>query len=89
MGTGGARHPDAGRDIKQYLADGSLVPVLPDHETPNADIFAVYSPRHQMSNRIRAFVDFIALDLKREVGERIAGIGPRTDSAGHGIFAQE
>ncbi|MFL9963615.1 LysR substrate-binding domain-containing protein [Paraburkholderia sediminicola] len=56
-------------DIKQYLADGSLVRVLPDHETPNADIFAVYSQRHQMSNRIRAFVDFIALDLKREVGE--------------------
>jgi DNA-binding transcriptional LysR family regulator len=57
-------------DIKQYLADGSLVRVLPDHETPNADIFAVYSQRHQMSNRIRAFVDFIALDLKREVGEQ-------------------
>jgi DNA-binding transcriptional LysR family regulator len=56
-------------DIKQYLADGSLVRVLPDHETPNADIFAVYSQRHQMSNRIRAFVDFIALDLKHEVGE--------------------
>jgi DNA-binding transcriptional LysR family regulator len=51
-------------DIKQYLADGSLVVVLPDHETPNADIFAVYSQRHQMSNRIRAFVDFIAHDLQ-------------------------
>ncbi|KAA0998921.1 LysR family transcriptional regulator [Paraburkholderia panacisoli] len=56
-------------DIKQYLADGSLVRVLPDHETPNADIFAVYSQRHQMSNRIRAFVDFIAHDLRTEVGE--------------------
>ncbi len=56
-------------DIKQYLADGSLVHVLPDHDTPNADIFAVYSQRHQMSNRIRAFVDFIALELKGEAGE--------------------
>jgi DNA-binding transcriptional LysR family regulator len=53
-------------DIKQYLADGSLVLVLPDHNTPNADIFAVYSQRHQMSNRIRAFVEFIAQDLRSE-----------------------
>jgi LysR family transcriptional regulator, transcriptional activator for dmlA len=56
-------------DIRQYLADGSLVVVLPDHATPNADIFAVYSQRHQMSNRIRAFVDFIAHDLRNEAGE--------------------
>ncbi|HEX7932508.1 MAG TPA: LysR family transcriptional regulator [Paraburkholderia sp.] len=56
-------------DIEQYLADGSLVRVLPDHDTPNADIFAVYSQRHQMSNRIRAFVDFIAQDLGSEAGE--------------------
>ncbi|WP_429302553.1 LysR substrate-binding domain-containing protein [Paraburkholderia sp. GAS199] len=51
-------------DIRQYLDEGALVPVLPEHETPNADIFAVYSQRHQMSTRIRAFVDFIALDLQ-------------------------
>ena len=50
-------------DIKQYLDDGALIRVLPDYDTPNADIFAVYSQRHQMSNRIRAFVEFIALDL--------------------------
>jgi len=56
-------------DLKQYLVDGSLVQVLPDHDTPNADIFAVYSQRHQMSSRIRAFVDFIAEDLGGEGGE--------------------
>jgi DNA-binding transcriptional LysR family regulator len=50
-------------DIKQYLADGSLIQILPDYETLNADIFAVYSQRHQLSNRIRAFVEFIALEL--------------------------
>jgi LysR family transcriptional activator of dmlA len=55
-------------DIRQYLAEGSLVQLLPDHDTPNADIFAVYSPRHQMSNRIRAFVEFIARELGGEVG---------------------
>ncbi|GGD76460.1 LysR substrate-binding domain-containing protein [Caballeronia grimmiae] len=52
-------------DLEDYLADGRLVAVLPEHETPNADIYAVYSKRHQMSARIRAFVDFIALDLKQ------------------------
>jgi LysR family transcriptional activator of dmlA len=50
-------------DIKQYLDRGELIRVLPGYDTPNADIFAVYSQRHQMSNRIRAFVEFIALDL--------------------------
>jgi LysR family transcriptional regulator, transcriptional activator for dmlA len=53
-------------DIEDYLADGRLVAVLPEHETPNADIYAVYSQRHQMSARIRAFVEFIA----GELGER-------------------
>ncbi|OLL32000.1 LysR family transcriptional regulator [Burkholderia sp. SRS-W-2-2016] len=55
-------------DIRQYLADGSLVQLLADHDTPNADIFAVYSPRHQMSNRIRTFVEFIARDLSSDAG---------------------
>jgi len=50
-------------DIKHHLANGSLVQVLPDYETPNADIFAVYSQRHQMSARIRTFVDCIASDF--------------------------
>jgi LysR family transcriptional activator of dmlA len=50
-------------DIQHYLQEGRLVQVLPHCETPNADIFAVYSQRHQMSNRIRAFVEFIATEL--------------------------
>lgn len=56
-------------DFKPYLADGSLVLVLPDHETPNANVFAVYSQRHPMSDRIRAFVDFIVLDLGSGAGK--------------------
>ncbi|AUT74659.1 LysR substrate-binding domain-containing protein [Paraburkholderia hospita] len=51
-------------DINEYLADGRLVQVLPGYETPGADIFAVYSQRHQMSARIRTFVDFIAGELR-------------------------
>jgi len=51
-------------DVNEYLADGRLVQVLPGYETPGADIFAVYSQRHQMSARIRTFVDFIAGELR-------------------------
>ncbi|TAL56774.1 LysR family transcriptional regulator [Pandoraea sp.] len=56
-------------DIHEYLADGRLVVVLPDYETPAADIYAVYAQRHQLSTRIRAFVDFLAGELgkSREV----------------------
>ena len=50
-------------DINEYLADGRLVVVLPEYETPGADIYAVYAQRHQLSTRIRAFVDFLALEL--------------------------
>jgi len=50
-------------DLHDYLADGRLVAVLPDHETPGADIYAVYAQRHQRSARIRAFVDFLAAEL--------------------------
>lgn len=52
-------------DIKDYLADGRLVTVLPDYATPAADIYAVYAQRHQFSTRIRAFVDFLADALNR------------------------
>ncbi|RDU97667.1 LysR family transcriptional regulator [Trinickia dinghuensis] len=50
-------------DIKEYLADGRLVAILPGYDTPGADIYAVYAQRHQLSTRIRAFVDFLALRL--------------------------
>ncbi len=46
-------------DIQRYLASGRLVPVLPNYATPEADIFAVYHPRHQMVSRVRSFVDFL------------------------------
>ena len=52
-------------DIEEYLADGRLVVVLDEYATPSADIYAVYAQRHQMSARIRAFVDFLALELDK------------------------
>jgi DNA-binding transcriptional LysR family regulator len=47
-------------DIERYLQSGRLVQVLPQYYTPDADIYAVYPQRHQLSTRVRAFVDFIS-----------------------------
>jgi DNA-binding transcriptional LysR family regulator len=47
-------------DIARYLKSGRLVQVLPQWETPDADIYAVYREQLQLSTRVRAFVDFIA-----------------------------
>ena len=58
-------------DIERYLNSGRLVQVLPQYETPDADIYAVYSQRRQLSTRIRSFVDFL--------GEAFAGLGNRSD----------
>jgi DNA-binding transcriptional LysR family regulator len=46
-------------DIERYLQSGRLVQVLPGYRTPDADIYAVYPHRHQLSARIRTFVDFL------------------------------
>lgn len=50
-------------DIERYLRNGRLVQVLPQFDTPDADIYAVYPQRHQMAVRVRAFVDFVAQTL--------------------------
>lgn len=47
-------------DIERYLASGRLVQVLPQYRTPGADIYAVYAQRHQLSSRIRVFVDCLS-----------------------------
>lgn len=52
-------------DIERYLRSGRLVALLPQYQTPNADIYAVYPQRHQVTARVRAFVDFLALSLAR------------------------
>jgi len=52
-------------DIAGYLRSRRLVQVLPKYHTPDADIYAVYPQRHQMSARVRAFVEFICESLSR------------------------
>jgi DNA-binding transcriptional LysR family regulator len=41
------------------------VQVLPQYATPDADIHAVFPQRHQLSTRVRAFVEFLAQSLRR------------------------
>ena len=53
-------------DIDRYLRNGRLVQVLPQYQTPDADIYAVYPQRHQLAARVRAFVDFLALSFSQQ-----------------------
>lgn len=46
-------------DIERYLRNGKLIQVLPQYATPEASIYAVYHPRHQLSSRVRAFVELL------------------------------
>ncbi len=57
-------------DIERYLRSGRLVQVLPQYETPEADIYAVYPQRHLRSARVRAFVDLLADSFARQAARR-------------------
>jgi LysR family transcriptional regulator, transcriptional activator for dmlA len=54
-------------DVARHLKSGRLVRVLPQYDTPDADIYAVYPQRHQLATRVRAFVEFVALSFTRRV----------------------
>ena len=58
-------------DIRKHLASGRLVAVLPQYQTPEANIYAVYAHRHQLSVRVRSFVDYLAEAFSKfDVGTR-------------------
>jgi DNA-binding transcriptional LysR family regulator len=60
-------------DIARYLRSGRLVQVLPHCSTPPADVYAVYAPRHQVSARVRAFVEHLAAHFGKSA-TRAAGL---------------
>ncbi len=60
-------------DIAKYLRSGRLRPVLESWQTPPADIHVVYPQRHQLSARVRAFVDFLARHFEKS-STRAAGL---------------
>jgi len=60
-------------DIARYLRSGRLKPVLEGWQTPPADIYAVYPQRHQVSARVRVFVDYLAAHFAKS-STRAAGL---------------
>jgi LysR family transcriptional regulator, transcriptional activator for dmlA len=57
-------------DVERYLKSGRLVQVLPDWQTPPADIYAVYPERHTSTARVKVFVDWLAENLKPMVAKQ-------------------
>jgi LysR family transcriptional activator of dmlA len=60
-------------DVARYLRSGRLRQVLPGWQTPSADIHAVWPQRHQVSARVRSFVDFLAAHFAKS-SARAAGL---------------
>jgi LysR family transcriptional regulator, transcriptional activator for dmlA len=44
-------------DVRTYLASGQLIELLPNYQTGDANIYAIYPPQHQTAARVREFVD--------------------------------
>lgn len=51
-------------DAQHSLATGELLPVLPDWQAPDGDIFAVWQAQRQLPARITAFVTFLQSNLQ-------------------------
>ena len=60
-------------DILHHVEAGRLQLVLPRYSQPDADIYAVYAQRDNLSAKVRAFIDFLDRQLARP--------GPMPDTA--------
>jgi DNA-binding transcriptional LysR family regulator len=54
--------------VGQDLAQGRLVELMPQYQSPTLGIYAVYPTRQHVSAKVRRLIDFLA--------GRLAGIGP-------------
>lgn len=52
-------------DVEKYLQSGRLIEVLPQYQSPDADIYAIYAERHRTSVRVKALIDFVEAAFKR------------------------
>lgn len=52
-------------ETEALVRDGKLVELLKEWALPNADIHAVYLERHQLSAKLRTFVEFLGEELRR------------------------
>ena len=46
--------------IREHLASGALVRLLPDWQTETLPIHVVYPPNRHLSNKVRVFIDWVA-----------------------------
>lgn len=49
--------------VESEIANGKLVEVLADYESPPLNIYAVYATRRNLSPKVRVFVDFLAAEF--------------------------
>ena len=54
-------------DVKQHIAAGELVEVLPDHRAESMPLTFLYPQRRHLSRRLQVFADWLEELLKREV----------------------
>lgn len=45
--------------LAEYLDNGRLVRVLPDHEVPTVPLSLLYAPDRRMTPKLRSFIDFV------------------------------
>lgn len=50
-------------DVADDIASGALVPILPEWETPGADVVALLSPRHGRTRRASVFLEMMKRSL--------------------------
>jgi LysR family transcriptional activator of dmlA len=62
-------------DIAKYLRSGRLVRLLEGYELPQADIYAVYPERHNLSAKVTTFIDFLTAQFRQQ---QDAGAGTET-----------
>ena len=61
-------------DIAKYLRSGRLQLVLEEYSLPPADIHAVYPERHNLSAKVRVFVEFLVAQFQERQTERLSAI---------------
>jgi DNA-binding transcriptional LysR family regulator len=52
--------------VESEIAQGKLVEVLHEYESPPLNIYAVYATRHNLSPKVRVFVDFLAEEFGKK-----------------------
>lgn len=52
--------------VRDALAQGVLVPLLENHEAADNGIWAVYSNKHQLSTKVKTFIDLLIAEMKNK-----------------------